>query len=81
MLVMANQNGDWIEVTNGSPFWILDTDDPVFREAFAKENGKDTLAEETNKPDFWVDKFEWWIEEYGKPIRLWIDGGKLGFHN
>jgi len=74
MLVMANQNGDWIEITNGSPFWILDTDNPTFKEAFAKEFGKDTEARD-------VDKFENWVEEYGKPIRLWIDGGKLGFHN
>jgi hypothetical protein len=74
MLAMTNQNGDWIEVSNGSPFWVLDTSNPTFKEAFIEQFGEDTEVTD-------VDKFENWVEEYGKPIRLWIDGGKLGFHN
>lgn len=74
MLVMANQNGDWFEITEGSPFWVLDTEDPTFKKAYSTEYGEDTIAGE-------VDKFENWIEEYGKPIRLWISGDKLGFFN
>ena len=70
MLVMANENGDWIEVREGSSFFFLDTDSDNFKEYLREE--------EVSSVEEWLtgDKLENDIQEYGKEYILgFTDGG------
>lgn len=70
MLLMANGNGDWLEVHQGSCFYFLDTESDSFEE-LKKNEGIEDIGE-------WLagDKLERDIWEYGKEYSLNIVDGK-----
>jgi hypothetical protein len=63
MFLLANENGDWLEINKNSKFYLLDTKSPKFKE-YAKRNDTEM--------DSWLgdDKLEYIIEEAGETLAI-----------
>lgn len=71
MFLLANENGDWLEINDKSKFYLLDTKSSRFKE-YTKRN--DT------KMDEWLngDKLEYIIEEAGETLAVSkLENGRL----
>ena len=60
---IANENGDWWGVIEGESLNLIDTDNPDIVKA---------MEDEDTNPD--QDKFEYFIQKYGTPVSINMEG-------
>jgi hypothetical protein len=60
---IANENGDWWGVIEGESLYLIDTDNPDIVKA---------MEDEDTNPD--QDKFEYFIQKYGTPVSINMEG-------
>jgi hypothetical protein len=60
---IANENGDWWGVIEGESLYLIDTDNPDIIKA---------MEDEDTNPD--QDKFEYFIQKYGTPVSINMEG-------
>jgi hypothetical protein len=63
---IANENGDWWGVIEGESLYLIDTDNPDIVKA---------MEDEDTNPD--QDKFEYFIQKYGTPVSINMEGVKV----
>ena len=63
---IANENGDWWGVIEGESLYLIDTVNPDIVKA---------MEDEDTNPD--QDKFEYFIQKYGTPVSINMEGVKV----
>jgi hypothetical protein len=63
---IANENGDWWGVIEGESLYLIDTDNPDIVKA---------MEDEDTNPD--QDKFEYFIQKYGTPVNVDMEGVRI----